>query len=201
MAKIEIDDRVIKKLIREEVKKAFGEKVNEPINSLTRARRACEEICRQICLKAGLSKQDGFSETCPLENMINCIKQHKLVPVFICEDICTIQRYGNKANHGLKIIDAKNAEPALNALSNLVNWYFKNYPEKESAEDDPEIEGEKLNDGTWKGKIQDMKVKVLNKCNKKTITHLAAGLVGGLVGVIIANRCRRKKDLDKVQPS
>lgn len=190
MGKAEITGKELEKMIRDEVERALAGRATRPGDSLFIAGRACEEICRQVCLNAGLTQRDGFEDSLSLDKLKNLIKQHKLAPKTICEDITTIQRYRNMVAHNLLNLNPEDAATALNALSNLVNWYFK---ERKAPEEDPRVET--ISGGWWGGKLKKLR-------ESKAAKYGVAALGGIAIGAATAVICTRKEGKeDKAQPS
>jgi len=120
--KFEIEIKKLQKQIDELKNEAENLKMSNPQHAVTNARKACEAICTHICFKKGLIK-GGNSQN--LNSMINLIAQNGHVPRYILDDIRFIQKKGNTVLHSFEKINPEDAEPVLNALANLANWYFR----------------------------------------------------------------------------
>ena len=117
----EIEIEKLQKQIDELKNEAENLKMSKPHHAVTNARKACEAICTHICFKKGLIKGGKYQS---LNSMINLIAQNGHVPRYILDDIRFIQKKGNTVIHSTEKINPEDAEPVLNALANLVNWYF-----------------------------------------------------------------------------
>lgn len=117
----EIEIEKLQKQIDELKNEAENLQISNPEHAVTNARKACEAICRHICFKKGLIKGRRSQS---LSSMINLIAQNDHVPRYIMDDIRFIQKKGNTVVHSIEKINPEDAEPVLNALANLVNWYF-----------------------------------------------------------------------------
>ena len=80
---------------------------------------------RQICLKHGLIKNGTKGETASLERLISLIGEHNLAPRYIRDDMTVVQRKGNTGTHELGKLPASAAIPALSAITNVTDWYFR----------------------------------------------------------------------------
>ncbi len=105
---------------------------SNPEHAVINARRACEAICEHICLKKGLIRNRKIS----LYDMIQLINQNSLVPRHLLVDIRFIQQKGNTVAHSCDTINSEDAKPVLNALSNLVNWYFSGTTSQNEGDED-----------------------------------------------------------------
>jgi hypothetical protein len=114
----------LQKQINELKKEADILQKTNPANAVSNARKACEAICKHICIKSGLIKNWRTSPQSSLYDMIQLIDQNGIVPRHLLDDIRFIQRKGNTVVHSFEKINPEDAKPVLNALSNLVNWYF-----------------------------------------------------------------------------
>ena len=145
----EIQTEKLKKQINELKKEAENLQKSNPEHAVINARKACEAICTHICFKAGLIK-DSRSQT--LNSMINLIRQNGQAPRQILDDIRFIQNKGNTVIHSIEKINPEDAEPVLNALANLVNWYFDGTtvqkPDSEESEGSSKITTE-INNGDF----------------------------------------------------
>jgi hypothetical protein len=117
----EIEIEKLQKQIDELKNEAEDLQKSNPGHAVFNARKACEAICTHICFKKGLIKGKRSQN---LSSMIHLISQNGHVPRYILDDIRFIQRKGNTVIHSIDKINPEDAEPVLNALSNLVNWYF-----------------------------------------------------------------------------
>jgi hypothetical protein len=133
--KFEIELEKLQKQINELKKEAENLQMSNPGLAVSNARKACEAICTHICFKAGLIK-DGRSQN--LSSMIDLISQKRQAPRYIVDDIRFIQKKGNTVIHSFEKINPEDAEPVLNALANLVNWYFSGTTLKKPCTEKPE---------------------------------------------------------------
>ena len=117
----------IEKQIKALVEKAEAFQKSDPETAMWKARKACETICREVCLKESLIEVGRKAE--PLDTMINLISKFDKAPRRICDDMRTIQWKGNTASHpgDTEFVEARAALPALAALANVTDWYFKKY--------------------------------------------------------------------------
>lgn len=105
----------------------------DPAAALTKARNACERICQQVCFRHGLVADWKKSERLRLQEMIEMIAKADAAPRYILDDMRTIQYKGNTAAHPqMDDLTPESALPALQALSNVVAWYFRK-PKPEPA--------------------------------------------------------------------
>jgi hypothetical protein len=96
-------------------------KKSNPTHAVMNARKACEVICEHICFKEKLIKDRRYIS---LGDKIYLISQNDLAPQHLLDDMRFIQKKGNTATHSTEKFNPEDAEPVLNSLSNLVNWYF-----------------------------------------------------------------------------
>jgi TolB-like protein len=105
--------------------RAYSE--SDPRSALMNARLAAEAICAQVF-------EDEISESpkgLTLQTLIQRLTQKKAMPEQILIALSTIQRYGNFGVHHqtgeLQPITAEFAQPCLQALGQVVQWYFDDY--------------------------------------------------------------------------
>jgi Domain of unknown function (DUF4145) len=144
----EIQIEKLQKQINELKKEAENLQKSNPGLAVVNARKACEAICTHICFKAGLIKDRRSQD---LNTKIFLISQNGQAPRHILDDIRFIQKKGNTVIHSIEKINSEDAEPVLNALANLVNWYFNGTtlqkPDSEESEGSSKITTEINNGG------------------------------------------------------
>jgi hypothetical protein len=128
------------------------------------ARKACEAICKHICLKKGLLGNRKIS----LYDMIQLIDKNGIVPRHLLDDIRFIQKKGNTVVHSSEKINPEDAKPVLNALSNLVNWYFSGTTSQTSVKEEPKNSSDTTTE-SGKGKVIDTIAETYNKPWFKTV--------------------------------
>jgi hypothetical protein len=132
----EIQIEKLQEQVNDLKKEAENLQKSYPGNAVISARKACEAICKHICFKEGLIKDRRSPNEITLAKMIYLIDQNAKAPQYLIEDIRFIQKKGNTVVHSSEKINPEDAKPVLNALSNIVNWYFSGTtPQNEGDEE------------------------------------------------------------------
>ena len=107
------------------VGKARGYGVTDPEVALGQARKAAEAIARAI-----YARELGEPGKMLLNELLQRLAMHGLIPPTIQILLATIQVYGNFGSHAQsdpRPIDAAFIAPALAALAAVVPWFFDEY--------------------------------------------------------------------------
>lgn len=114
--------------------KTISYKKSDPEVSLSQARKSAEAICKQIYLQEGLEKNGKPVNKLMLDEFIQVLNNKKIFPQYITINLRTIQAFGNFSTHDQgeenQFITEENITPCLQALANVVHWYFCNYHNK-----------------------------------------------------------------------
>jgi TolB-like protein len=110
---------------------------SDPRSALMNARLAAEAVCAQVFEDQLGESPKGMT----LQSLIQRLTQKKAMPEQILIALSTIQRYGNFGVHHqpgeVQTITPEFAQPCLQALGQVVQWYFAEYGENRDARRTP----------------------------------------------------------------
>ncbi len=122
----------------------------DPEASLSQARKAAEAICRALYRQEGLEERGKPARKMMLDELLRALSAHGTLPGSVRISLGTIQVFGNFGSHDQ---DAESSDitvtfikPCLDALANVVDWFFTGYsqataqpqaPGSGSAADEP----------------------------------------------------------------
>ena len=113
--------------IRRLYEKSCDYSESDPRSALMNARLAAEAVCARVFEDQVGESPKGMT----LQTLIQRLTQKKAIPEQILIALSTIQRYGNFGSHHQagepQLITAEFAQPCLQALGAVVQWYFDEY--------------------------------------------------------------------------
>ena len=190
----EIQIGKLQEQINELKKEAENFQQSNPEHAVTNARKACEAICKHICFKAELIKDRRSANKINLDKMINLINQNGQAPRHILDDIRFIQNKGNTVIHSIEKINPEDAEPVLNALSNLVNWYFSGTTAQKPGSEEPDCSSKTTTEIKQEGFIETVR----ETYEKPWFKTIAATVMGATATALAAKGLKKsKKDEQK----
>jgi hypothetical protein len=108
---------------------------SDPQSSCNQARKAIEAICKELYNSRGVEPANKRpADSFELDELIRVLDNSKVIPRSISIQIKTIQSFGNFGSHdqgkeGIDFTPAM-AEPCINALDIVVDWYSKSQNNK-----------------------------------------------------------------------
>jgi len=119
--------------IRQLYDKTRAYSASDPRSALMNARLAAEAVCARVFEDQLGESPKGLT----LQTLIQRLTQKKVMPEQILIALATIQRYGNFGVHHqpgeAQTITPEFAQPCLQALGQVVQWYFDEYRAGSSA--------------------------------------------------------------------
>lgn len=121
--------------IRQLYDKTRAYSASDPRSALMNARLAAEAVCARVFEDQLGESPKGLT----LQTLIQRLTQKKVMPEQILIALATIQRYGNFGVHHqpgeAQTITPEFAQPCLQALGQVVQWYFDEYRPRSSNGD------------------------------------------------------------------
>ena len=117
--------------LRELYLKTLGYQKSDPEVALSQARKSAEAICKFIYSAEGLERGAKPAAKLMLDELIRALDAPGIVPKPIALSLGTIQAFGNFGTHDQGqqslVLTSEHVEPCLRALTNVVEWYFRDY--------------------------------------------------------------------------